>query len=164
MGAVTDWHDFFLGLGGAAAGLTGLLLVALSLHPARALSAPLYRTRALGMLAGMLWVTLASLVLLLPERLLWWAAFFEAWGGLAGLASQFVIGRRVRGEVGYSITRSAINVAYLLMTVVGAGILMTTSATDLGLGILAIAFVSAILNLAWQAWLLIADEPPINTP
>jgi modulator of FtsH protease len=47
------WHDFFVMLGGAAAALTGLIFVALSLHLDRIMATPYYRVRAGVSVAGL---------------------------------------------------------------------------------------------------------------
>jgi len=51
------WHDFYLGLGTAAASLTGLLFVALSLHPAMIVSNVVVRERGFVLLVTLLWIT-----------------------------------------------------------------------------------------------------------
>ena len=47
------WHDFFVMLGGAAAALTGLVFVALSLHLDRLVANPFHRFRAGISVAGL---------------------------------------------------------------------------------------------------------------
>lgn len=47
------WHDFFVMLGGAAAALTGLVFVALSLHLDRVVADPFHRFRAGVSVAGL---------------------------------------------------------------------------------------------------------------
>jgi len=47
-----QWHDYFITVGGAAAALTGLVFVALSLNPRVIANDPTHRYRAVGTLAG----------------------------------------------------------------------------------------------------------------
>ena len=48
------WHDFYVMAGGAAAGLTGLLFVAMSLHSGAIMRHPLYGGRAVATLVSLL--------------------------------------------------------------------------------------------------------------
>ena len=54
------WHDFFVMLGGAAAALTGLVFVALSLHLDRVAADPIHRFRAGVSVAGLSSVVVLS--------------------------------------------------------------------------------------------------------
>ena len=47
-----QWHDYFITVGGAAAALTGLVFVALSLNPSVIAKDPTHRYRAVGTLTG----------------------------------------------------------------------------------------------------------------
>ncbi len=47
-----EWHDYFITVGGAAAALTGLVFVAMSLNPSLIARDPTHRGRAVGTIAG----------------------------------------------------------------------------------------------------------------
>ena len=62
------WHDFFVMLGSASAALAGLVFVGLTIH-ARAVAAdPLHRVRARNLTAGIVYVTIASALVLTPGQ------------------------------------------------------------------------------------------------
>jgi len=60
------WHDFFVTAGTAAAALTGLLFVALSIQMDRILGNPEHRFRARGNFFGLTVVMVMALVVLIP--------------------------------------------------------------------------------------------------
>jgi modulator of FtsH protease len=62
------WSDFFVGTAGAAAALTGLLFVAVSINLDRILSFPGLPNRALATLVLLLAVTVASIFCLAPGQ------------------------------------------------------------------------------------------------
>jgi hypothetical protein len=62
------WHDFFVMLGGAAAALTGLVFVALSLHLDRILGDPFHRFRAGVSVAGLTSMIILSGAALVPTQ------------------------------------------------------------------------------------------------
>lgn len=66
------WHDFFLTAGTAAAALTGLLFVALSIHLDRILGHTEHRFRARGNFFGLTVVMVTSLIVLIPTLSGWW--------------------------------------------------------------------------------------------
>jgi len=49
------WQNFYVMVGGAAAALTGLLFVAMSLHSNVIIAHPLYGTRAVGAAGSICW-------------------------------------------------------------------------------------------------------------
>ena len=61
------WHDFFVTAGTAAAALTGLLFVALSIQLDRVLGHPEHRFRARGNFFGLTVVMVMALVVLMPS-------------------------------------------------------------------------------------------------
>jgi hypothetical protein len=62
------WHDFFVMLGGAAAALTGLVFVALSLHLDRVVADPFHRFRAGVSVAGLTSMVVLSGAALVPTQ------------------------------------------------------------------------------------------------
>jgi modulator of FtsH protease len=65
------WHDFFIASAGAAAALTGLLFVALSLHIRYIAVNPLHRNQARGSLIGLVQVLVISLAVLVRQPASW---------------------------------------------------------------------------------------------
>jgi hypothetical protein len=65
------WQNFFVMTGGAAAALTGLLFVAMSLHAKTIMSNHFYRNRAIGTLTSLTSQLLLSGAALLPGQPLW---------------------------------------------------------------------------------------------
>jgi hypothetical protein len=65
------WQNFFVMTGGAAAALTGLLFVAMSLHAKTIMSNHFYRNRAIGTLTSLTSQLLLSGAVLLPGQPLW---------------------------------------------------------------------------------------------
>ena len=63
-----EWHDFYVMAGGAAAALTGLLFVAMSLHSQSIMRHPLYGGRAVGTLISLLTVLFISGAVLIPGQ------------------------------------------------------------------------------------------------
>ena len=62
------WHDLFVMLGGASAALAGLVFVGLSIHARAVAVDPLYRRRARNLTAGILYLTVASILVLMPGQ------------------------------------------------------------------------------------------------
>jgi len=63
-----DWHDFYVMTGGAAAALTGLLFVAMSLHARERMENRFYSDRAIGTLMSLTSQLLLSGAVLLPGQ------------------------------------------------------------------------------------------------
>ena len=62
------WHDLFVMLGGASAALAGLVFVGLSLHARTVAGDGLYRRRARNLTAGILYLLVASMFVLIPGQ------------------------------------------------------------------------------------------------
>ena len=63
-----EWHDFFVMVGGAAAVLTGLVFVALSLNLHLLLTDPMHRARSIGTLTNFGGVFLIAAIALMGEQ------------------------------------------------------------------------------------------------
>src|SRR5215472_10667341 len=66
-----DWHDFYVMTGGAAAALTGLLFVAMSLHAREIMENRFYTDRAIGTLMSLASQLILSGAVLLPGQPVW---------------------------------------------------------------------------------------------
>ena len=67
MSGTESWQNFYVMVGGAAAALTGLILVAVSLHLKAILGHPLYRDRAHTSLQGLVTILAVAAALLTPQ-------------------------------------------------------------------------------------------------
>ena len=157
------WHDFFVASAGAAAALTGLLFVALSLHIRFIASNRVHRNQARGSLIGLVQVLVISLAILMRQPAEW-AGIEQA---LIGVFYLVVIGgyqlislRRAKWQIArISLVRSSYG---YLLAVVGtfAGLSIYTR---VGPGLYAVAFIVAAI-IVWNlrnAWFLlmgVADE------
>jgi len=81
------WHDAYVMLGSAAAALTGLVFVGLSMH-ARAVAAdPYQRARARYLTAGLVYITVISALVLVPGQ------------GLDALGAELLFGGIAAGPI-----------------------------------------------------------------
>jgi hypothetical protein len=62
-----SWQNFYVMVGGAAAALTGLILVAVSLHLQAILAHPLYRDRSFTSLQGLVTILVVAAAALTPQ-------------------------------------------------------------------------------------------------
>ena len=67
MSGADSWQNFYVMVGGAAAALTGLILVAVSLHLRAILGHPLYRDRAFTSLQGLVTILVVAAAALMPQ-------------------------------------------------------------------------------------------------
>ena len=166
---VSGWHDFYIMAGGAAAALTGLVVVALSLHAKAIMAHPLYRDRAFAAIVALLTqVFLAGAVLVpgQPSTALGIEIGIVAvfWLGRSVWAIPYVRGnaRRLRGQA-YEYRRSAkhwviewtVWIAWVIALIASAAQLIAGSAT--GLYVLAAAMVLMFGSQVWSAWVLVAE-------
>lgn len=63
-----EWHDFYVMAGGAAAALTGLLFVAMSLHSRTIIQHPLYGRRSLATLISLMTLLFIAGAVLVPGQ------------------------------------------------------------------------------------------------
>jgi hypothetical protein len=158
-----SWHDFFLAAAGAAAALTGLLFVALSLHIRYIAADPTYRNMARGSLLGLVMVLILGLIALAREPTVLTGAELATVGALYLVLEggyELLTFRPARWEVATTtLVRSGIGQLLALTGVVG-GLGLVFQA---GPGLYAVAFISIVIvvwNL-WNAWVLlmgVADE------
>ena len=67
MSGADSWQNFYVMVGGAAAALTGLILVAVSLHLRAILGHPLYRDRSFTSLQGLVTILVVAAAALMPQ-------------------------------------------------------------------------------------------------
>lgn len=158
-----QWHDFFLATAGAAAGLTGLLFVALSLHMRYIATEREYRDIARGSLTGLVTALVLSLVVLVNQPVTWLGPEL----GVVGLAYLVLVGGQQLLTLragGWAIPRgTAIRsvLAYLLAFVGSVTSVGMAVGVGPGLYVTALIVVAIMLWGLWNAWVLVvgvADE------
>jgi hypothetical protein len=147
------WHDFFVTAGTAAAALTGLLFVALSIHLDRILGHPEHRFRARGNFFGLTVVMVMALVVLMPGLTgRWLGVGLIAPNVAAAAVNAWHIRRVLPTFLGGSIIfplRVALSYALILMGVAGGFSVMLGSGGGLvwpateSIGMLLIALLGA---------------------
>lgn len=158
-----QWHDFFLATAGAAAALTGLLFVAISLHIRYVAMDPRYRSMARGSLVGLVLVLVLSLVVLIHQPAVWLGVELTA-VGLAYIPLGGVLLVASMRSGGSSHMRSTLvrsGGGYLLALIGVFGGLSVALRFGPGLFIVAFILIAILLWNLWDAWVLlmgVADE------
>ena len=157
------WHDFFLASAGAAAALTGLLFIGLSLHVRYIASSSTHRNMARGSLIGLVLVLVASLIILMPESAFWMGmqlvglnvGYIVFVGGY-----QLSIYRRMQWRVPTgSILRQGLGILLALFGVLGGATLAAQSGGGLYIAALVVtAIVVWNLRNAWALLMGVVDE------
>lgn len=164
---VVSWHDFFLSAVGAGAALTGLVFVAISLHPREIASSPVLRTRAQGAMFGFTSVLFIGLVMSVPspdDRVA--AAALGAIALLILIAVFRLQLTQVRHPVrSGAFARWLMHATAVACVAVGAlGLAIKPSAgLQVIVGAATLIFVG---NSIWQCWLLVmrVDVPEVRRP
>jgi len=151
------WNDFFVMVGGAAAVLTGLVFVALSLHIDVIAHDATHRYRAIGTLAGFSAAFMTcALVLMGGQNHTWVGIEWLVVAGLAGIIYVYGYVRAIRmggSPAGLSAARLAAGTALYVAEIAGAIFLILGYVVGLY-----VAVVSMIILLVWGisgAWLLV---------
>ena len=160
------WHDFYVMVGGAAAALAGLILVALSLHLKAILGHPLYRDRSWSSLQGLVTALLVSAAMLVPQSL-------TALGVEVSLLAAFWLTRFVQfirlffGVDPRSRSPRGVNrrgawtfewiawFAWFLAIAAGGVLLLLADAR--GLYLLAFGMAATFVLIVWNVWVLMAE-------
>jgi hypothetical protein len=170
------WHDFFVTAGTAAAALTGLLFVALSIQLDRILGHPEHRFRARGNFFGLTVVMVMALVVLMPSLGGRWLGVGLIVPNVAAAAVNAWHIRRVLptffgGSIIFPL-RVALSYALILMGVIGGVSVILGSGGGLvwpaieSIGMLLIALLGAwslLVGVAQRPDPAIADQPSSST-
>jgi hypothetical protein len=159
------WHDFFVMLGGAAAALTGLVFVALSLHLDRIMATPYYRFRAGVSVAGLTSEVVLCGAALIPAQghvalgieVMINAAFF-AWLLVGGIRHRMPSDARHQHPLTQILFGFGLN---SLFAAAGIGILV---AAGWGLLLLAAALGASLVSIIDAAWELMTELRPPAAP
>jgi len=159
-----EWHDFFVMVGGAAAVLTGLVFVAMSLNVGAVAHDATHRYRAIGTLTGMTAAFVISALALLGDQDhialgIEWAAVatFAVLVYMFGYAQSVRLGGSAAAR---RVSRVVINGAFYLAQFVGAIVLAAGSVS--GLYVAAVAMVGQVAFMITGAWLLIVGVPAVS--
>jgi hypothetical protein len=151
------WHDFFVTAGTAAAALTGLLIVALSIHLDRIIGHPEHRFRARGNFFGLTLVLVMSLVVLMPGLGRWWLSAGIVLPNLVAAAvNGWFISRSLPALLGHGPVfplRVALSYLLIAMGVIGG----VSVAVDAGGGLAwpAVESIGMLLIALLGAWSLL---------
>ena len=166
---VAAWHDFYVMTGGAAAALTGLVVVALSMHAKAIMAHALYRDRAFAAILALMTQVFLSAAVLEPTQP------SAALGIEIGLAALFWVGRslwaipyirnnsrRLRGHsyeyrrpTAHWIAEWGVWIAWVTALIASSAAIVAGSAD--GLPLLAAVMVLMFGSQVWSAWVLIAE-------
>ena len=162
MSDAADWESFYVMAGGAAAVLTGLIFVAVSLHRHSIMDSVLHRDRAwssVALLMSQLFISMAVLVPAQPDWLL---------GAEIDLIAAFwvyrtlLVNRRL-GPAMRSLDRPNARwriewVAWMIWLIaLVAGAIALTAANGVGFPLLAVAMVGMSGFGIWSSWVLISE-------
>jgi modulator of FtsH protease len=160
---LAGWQNFYLMAGGAAAALTGLIFVALSMHTKVIMAHPLLSDRALASIQSLMaQVFLAGAVLVPAQPRL--ALGLEVELVAAWFAIRTVYAVRLIRSVDARIRRRPTSrwfaewTAWLLwlVTLIASGVALATGA-PVGFYLLAIAMAYMFGSNVWNSWVLIAE-------
>jgi hypothetical protein len=170
------WHDFFLTAGTAAAALTGLLFVALSIHLDRILGHSEHRFRARGNFFGLTLVMVMALVVLMPSLSAKWLGLGLILPNVTAAAvNSWHIRRVLPTFFGGSIVfplRVALSYVLILMGVIGGVSVMFGVGGGLvwpaieSIGMLLIALLGAwslLVGVAQHSATEVPEQPPIGS-
>jgi modulator of FtsH protease len=152
-----QWHDFFLMVGGAAAALTGLVFVALSLNVGRLLPDPTHRYRSIGTLTNFAVIFVVCALALMGSQhhvaiaVEWLLVSFT---GAAVYVNGYLRARRGGGsQRTLTVVRTLSGTAMYLAVVVGS--ILLASGSEAGLYVAAAGLVLLGVYSVSGAWLLI---------
>ena len=156
-----DWHDFYVMAGGAAAALTGLLFVAMSLHSSAITRHPLYGGRAVATLISLMTILFISGAVLIPGQSALAVGIEVGLFALYRVIATYRLARRIRHSYFAGLSRGR---RFLETTGVSIGnVLFVASAVSLmvgaGGGFYILAAVMPLM-FGWNgyvAWVLLTE-------
>jgi hypothetical protein len=158
----SGWQNFYLMVGGAAAALTGLIFVAVSLHTRAIMGSTLHRDRAWASVVTLISQLFVAAAVLVPDQPA------PALGIEIGLVALFWAYRTIWiiRQFGPSIRASRrpssrwrlewlVWIAWLAALIAGG--IGLAAASGIGFYLVAIAMVGMFLSSIWNAWVLISE-------
>jgi hypothetical protein len=161
-----QWNNFFVMVGGGAAGLAGLIFVAMSINPESIIRNATHKNRAINMLTGFITIFMACSFALLGGQFLVALGFewFILWliATVIFVRGYIVAIRSGMSSIGLNASRLAGGTLCYLAEVIAAIFLIFGH--GVGLYIAAIAIIVLFVFLISGAWLLIIGvyEEPTN--
>ena len=162
---MSDWANFYVMAGGAAAALTGLILVAVSLHLRPILSHPLYRDRSFTSLQGLVTMLIVACIVLAPQELaamgieilvlaLYWlmrsVGFIRLFLGVARERRSATGPRTLLWSLEWLFWS-----AWIAVLALGGALLIAGDVR--ALYALALGYAAGFVLIVWNAWVLIAE-------
>jgi len=151
------WHDFFVMVGGAAAALTGLVFVAMSINLEEIAKDATHRHRAIGTLTGFTAAFIVCALVLMggqSEQIVG-----LEWLIISGVAATIYINGYVqalrigKSSVGLRLPRLVVGTSLYLFEIIGA--ILLTLENSAGLYVAAVALIGLITFTITGAWLLL---------
>lgn len=162
MADAAGWQGFYLMVGGAAAALTGLIFVAVSLHTRSIMGSTLHRDRAWASIVSLISQVFVAAAFLVPDQ------SAAALGIEIGLVAVFWAYRTiwVIREFGPSMRTAdrpaarwqvewLVWIIWLVALIAGAVAL--GAASRIGFYLVAVAMIGMLLSAVWNAWVLISE-------
>jgi len=155
-----DWHDFYVMTGGAAAALTGLLFVAMSLHSKAITSNRFFSNRAIGSLLSLMLQLFISAAVLVPQQTTTQAGAEVELGALFFLV--FTVSSILRGVFRLAPSSAKRRVGEWIGGIVWIALFLASGVSlilEAGGGFYLLAIVM-VLMFGWNvynAWILIAE-------
>ncbi len=158
----SGWQNFYLMVGGAAAALTGLIFVAVSLHTCSIMSSTLHRDRAWASVVSLISQVFVAAAVLVPAQpapalgievelvAIFWT-YRTVWVIRSFGPSMRTADRpTTRWQLEWLVW------SVWLVALIAGGIALAV-ASDIGFYLLAIAMVGMFLSAVWNAWVLISE-------
>lgn len=156
---LVDWHELFLAAAGAAAGLAGLIMVALSVNIEMIVKYPSMASRAGASIAGLMLVVVVTVAGLVPDLTDAGLGVITIGATLVGLGfgidSVVRIAREPGAKASQTIAKSALTLAPLLSFLAGGVILLT--GVDGGLNLVAAGVLLVFVGSVTNAWVLLVE-------
>ena len=152
-----SWEEFAVVTGGAAAALTGLLFVAVSIRLDVIASSTDLRSRAAQTLTLFLSITLVAVLFAIPDQPLWlFGAELTTLAVIGGLVLLVLDRRAQRNRSDQPVARilDAVSPNAITMVLIGIGGILTAAGVDFGLYLMVPAVVAALVGGVVGAWLL----------
>ena len=156
---LADWHELFLAAAGAAAGLAGLIMVALSVNIEMIVKYPSMASRAGASIAGLMLVVIVTIAGLVPDLTDAWLGAITIGFTLVALGfaidSVVRIAREPGGKASQTVAKTALTLAPLLSFLVGGVVLLT--GVDGGLNFVAAGILLVFVGSVTNAWVLLVE-------
>ena len=167
MDDLAGWHDFYVMLGAAAAAITGLVVVAMSLHLRAIAQNAVHRGLARGSLIALVAIVILSGVALFPTSLTTFGVELAVLGGGLTAYNALLVARATRLPGGWDrrrTSRAAFYIASPAATgIAGVLIILGVAVAPYLVAVALLAVLALNVTNAWSLLLNISDEEPTPT-